>query len=285
MNGQPVDLTSADLDRIAAGFKPDDPDGSPLVLGHPHTDDPAYGWAAGVRRDGDRLLVQFRDVPDTVRNLVDSGRYRNVSVKLSPDKSRLIHVGLLGAVPPAITGLAPVKLSAGGDDGPTIEFSGGTMNEVEQLKAQIAQLKAQLAGGADKDRIKALEDELAKTKDALAQATGKTQETEQAFASYRAAETDKARETRFAGLVAADKILPGEKAKVLAFATALGAATGEIEFAAPDGQVVKVSQEEAYWRDLETRQPQGLLTEFAAPGMTNQIQSSGKIPGDLAKHV
>jgi len=285
MNGQPVDLTSADFDRIAAGFKPDDPDGSPLVFGHPHTDDPAYGWTAGVRRDGDRLLVQFRDVPDTVRNLVDAGRYRNVSVKLSPDKSRLIHVGLLGAVPPAITGLAPVKLSAGGDDGPTIEFSGGTMNEVEQLKAEIARLKAEAAGGADKDRIKALEDELAKTKDALAQATGKTQEAEQAFASYRAAETDKAREARFAALVAADKATPGEKASVLAFAKTLGTAAGEIEFAAPDGQTAKVPQEEAYWRGLEARQPQGLLHEYAAPGTTDQSQVAGKIPVDLTKYM
>ena len=159
------------------------------------------------------------------------------------------------------------------------------MDELTQLKNENAQLKAQLAGGADKNRIKTLEAELALAKGETDTAKAKTTEVEHAFAAHRAAETDKARETRFAGLVAADKILPGEKAKVLAFATALGAATGEIEFAAPDGQVVKRSQEEAYWRDLETRQPQGLLTEFAAPGMTNQIQSSGKIPGDLAKHI
>ena len=283
MSGQAVTLTEADLDRIVSGFRPDDPDGAPLVFGHPTTDAPAYGWVAGLRREGDTLLAAFRDVPEAVRGLVDSGRYRNVSVKLSPDKSRLIHVGLLGAVPPAITGLAPVKFAA--EEGPVIEFSGGTMNEVEQLKAEIARLKAEAAGGADKDRIKALEDELAKTKDALAQATGKTQEAEQAFASYRAAETDKAREARFAALVAADKATPGEKASVLAFAKTLGTAAGEIEFAAPDGQTAKVPQEEAYWRGLEARQPQGLLHEFAAPGTTDQSQVAGKIPVDLTKYM
>lgn len=284
MNGQLVDLTMADLDRLATEFNPSDPDGSPLVFGHPRTDDPAYGWVQGVRRDGDRLLVQFRDVPDGVSDLVAAGRYRNVSVKLSPDKSRLIHVGLLGAVPPAITGLAPVKFSAG-NDGPTIEFSGGTMNEVEQLKAEIARLKAEAAGGADKARIKELEDELAKTKDALAKASGQAAETEKAFAAHRVAEADKARETRFAGLVAADRVLPGEKPKVLAFAKALAASDGEIEFAAPDGQTVKVTKEEAYWRELEARQPQGLLHEFAAPGTADQSQIAGKIPADLTKYM
>jgi len=282
MSGQSVTLTEADLDRIVAGFNPADPDGSPLVFGHPSTDDPAYGWVAGLRRDGDRLLAQYRDVPESVRALVAAGRYRNVSVKLSPDKGKLIHVGLLGAVPPAIPGLAPVKFAAG--DGPTIEFSGGNMDEVAQLKAEIARLKAEAAGGADKARIKELEGELSKTKEALDKATGKAKESEQAFASYRAAEADKARETRFAALVSADKILPGEKAKVLEFAKALAAVPGDIEFAAPDGQSVKVSKEEAYWRELESRQPQGLLHEFAAPG-TTQRQAGGAIPADLAKHV
>lgn len=283
MSGQSVTLTEDDLARIVAGFQPDDPDGSPLVFGHPTTDAPAYGWVAGLRREDGKLLAAFRDVPEMVKDLVATGRYRNVSVKLSPDKSRLIHVGLLGAVPPAISGLSPVKFASG--DGLTIEFSGGAMDELTQLKNENAQLKAQLAGGADKDRIKALEAELAKTKDALAQATGKTQEAEQAFASYRAAEADKARETRFAGLVAADKILPGEKTKVLEFAKALAASAGDIEFAAPDGQTSKVSKEEAYWRELESRPVQGLLHEFAAPGTSGQSQGSGHIPADLAKHV
>lgn len=289
MSGQTVPLSEADLDRIVAGFRPDDPDGAPLVFGHPSIDAPAYGWVAGLRREGGRLLAAFRDVPETVKDLVAAGRYRNVSVKLSPDKGRLVHVGLLGAVPPAITGLSPVKFSAD-DDGLTIEFSGGngSMDEITQLKAQIARLQAEAAGGADKARIKELETELAKTKEDLAKATGKATETEQAFAGYRAAEADKAREARFAALVAADKILPGEKPKVLEFAKALAASAGDIEFAAPDGQTATVSKEEAYWRDLEARSPQGLLHEFAAPGApgtSGQSQAAGKIPADLAKHV
>ncbi len=284
MSGQSVTLTESDLDRIAAAFPTDDSDGSPLVFGHPRTDDPAYGWAQDVRRHGDRLLARFRDVPDAVRDLVAAGRYRNVSVKLTPDKGRLVHVGLLGAVPPAISGLKPVAFQA--DEGLDIEFSeGGPVNEVEQLKAEIARLKAEAAGGADKARIKELEDELAKVKEDLAKATGKAAETEQAFAAHRAAEADKARETRFAALVAADKIMPGEQPKVLAFAKTLSTSAGEIEFAAPDGQTAKVTQEEAYWRELEARQPQGLLHEFSAPGGAAQPQKAGQIPADLAKYV
>lgn len=281
MSGQSVTLTEADLDRVVAGFRPDDPDGAPLVFGHPAVDAPAYGWVAGLRRSGDRLLAQFRDVPEAVRELVAAGRYRNVSIKLTPGKDRLVHVGLLGAVPPAIPGLAPVRFAAG--DGLVIEFSGGTMNEIEQLKAEIARLRAEAAGGADKARIKELEDELARVKAELAQAKGKAEETEKAFAAFRAAEADKAREARFDALVKADKALPGEKASVLAFAKTLSTATGDIEFSAPDGQAAKVSQEEAYWRGLEARQPRGLLHEFAAPAESGK--SGGAIPAGLAKHV
>lgn len=283
MSGQEVTLTEGDLDRIAAGFRPDDPDGAPLVFGHPSTDAPAYGWVQGLRREGGRLLAQFRDVPEAVRALVAAGRYRNVSVKLSPDKGKLVHVGLLGAVPPAISGLKPVAFQAG--DGLTIEFSGGTMDELERLKTENARLQAQLASGADKDRIKSLEAEVALAKGETDKAKAKTVEVEQAFAAHRAAETDKAREARFAALVAADKALPGEKASVLAFAKTLSTATGEIEFAVPDGQAAKVSQEEAYWRGLEARPPQGLLHEFAAPGTTEQSQAAGKIPADLTKYM
>ena len=87
MNGQPVDLTSADFDRIAAGFKPDDPDGSPLVFGHPHTDDPAYGWTAGVR--GMATGGWCNSVHAGHR--AQCGGRRPLPqrlVKLSPDKSR-----------------------------------------------------------------------------------------------------------------------------------------------------------------------------------------------------
>lgn len=284
MSGQQVPLTEADFDRIVAGFDPADPDGSPLVFGHPSLDDPAYGWVQGVRRDGDKLLARFRDVPGTVTDLVAAGRYRNVSIKLSPDKSRLVHVGLLGAVPPAISGLAPVKFSAG--DGLTIEFSnGGDMTELERLQAENTSLKARLANGESAARVKELEADVATAKDATAKAEAKATETAQAFAAYKAEQADTARERRFAALVAADKATPGEKASVLAFAKTLSTATGEIEFAAADGQSAKVSQEEAYWRGLEARQPQGLLHEFAAPGTTEQSQAAGKIPADLTKYM
>lgn len=159
------------------------------------------------------------------------------------------------------------------------------MDELERLKSENARLQAQLASGADKDCIKSLEAEVALAKGETDKAKAKTVEVEQAFAAHRAAETDKAREARFAALVAADKALPGEKASVLAFAKTLSTATGEIEFAVPDGQAAKVSQEEAYWRGLEARPPQGLLHEFAAPGTTEQSQAAGKIPADLTKYM
>lgn len=273
MSGQSVDLTEADLDRIAAAFSADDPDGAPLVFGHPTVDAPAYGWVNGLRREGDRLLAAFRDVPEAVKSLVDAGRYRNVSVKLSPDKGRLVHVGLLGAVPPAIKGLSPVKFSAG--DGLTIEFSsGGNMDELEQARARIRELEAENA--KLKTRMTELEGQSKAAQDKAATA-------EKAFADYRIEEAGRAREKRFAELVKAGKALPGEKPKTLAFAEALAASPGDLEFASSDGQAVKVAKEEAYWRELEARPGNGLCQEFAAPAGSGT--SGGAAPADLTKHV
>ena len=273
MSGQSVNLTEADLDRIAAAFTADDPDGAPLVFGHPTVDAPAYGWVSGLRREGDRLLAAFRDVPEAVKSLVDAGRYRNVSVKLSPDKGRLVHVGLLGAAPPAIKGLLPVKFSAG--DGLTIEFSsGGDMNELEQARARIRELEAENAKLTA--RVAELEGQSKAAQDKAATA-------EKAFADYRIEEAGRGREKRFAELVKAGKALPGEKAKTLAFAEALAASTGDLEFASSDGQTVKVAKEEAYWRELEARPENNLCQEFAAP--TGSGKPGGAVPADLTKHV
>ena len=97
-----------ELDEMAANFDASNP--FPLVIGHPKTDSPAYGWGASVKRDGPTLFARFGQVHDGVNKAAQSGAYRNRSIKVAkgPKGWKIVHVGLLGAAPPAVEGLAPV---------------------------------------------------------------------------------------------------------------------------------------------------------------------------------
>ena len=97
--------TEQDLDEIVANHSADRP--APAVVGHPKTDDPAWGWTAALKREGASLYAKFKDVAKEFADAVEAGRYRNRSVKIgkTADGYRLIHVGWLGAAPPAYLGV------------------------------------------------------------------------------------------------------------------------------------------------------------------------------------
>jgi len=96
----------------------------PLVIGHPKHDDPAYGWVEGLKKavkDGTQvLLAKFKDVVPEFIDAAKSGRYKKRSASFYND-GRLRHVGILGAVPPAVKGLTNVAFSD--DPGISFEFS------------------------------------------------------------------------------------------------------------------------------------------------------------------
>ncbi len=272
MSGREVNLTSEALSSIATSYDPAKRQ-APLVFGHPALNGPAFGWVEQVRLVGDVLQAKFRDVPDEVRQLVSAGRYRHVSMSLFPDGG-LRHVGLLGATPPAIDGLGEVEFGADTET-TTIEFSAepqGSGEEgmtIEEARKRIEELEGQNR-------------QLTTQREEAVQAKDKTTAD---FAAYRGEQEAKAREARFEALVTTEKVLPAEKEQVLGFAATLGKAGATINFAA-EGKVEQISQEEAYWRSLEARPKNGLLTEFA----TASRAASGKAtedttPADLTSKV
>ncbi len=101
----------ADLDRIVANHQPGAE--APLVIGHPATDAPAWGWTDALRRVGDSLQMRVRDVHQEFAAAVEAGRYRKRSVRLSEGANgwELLHVGFLGAAPPSLK-LAPIAFRA-----------------------------------------------------------------------------------------------------------------------------------------------------------------------------
>lgn len=117
--GQKVAFTAADLAGIAAAYDPALSE-APLVVGHPKTDDPAYGWVKTLKLEGERLVAEPHQVDAAFADLVAAGRFKKVSASLfrpdaanSPKKGGwyLRHIGFLGAQAPAVKGLKSVQLS------------------------------------------------------------------------------------------------------------------------------------------------------------------------------
>jgi hypothetical protein len=91
----------------------------PAVLGHPEHDKPAYGWVEGLRKVAEDvkgigkvnvLYAKFKDVVPEFAQAVKDGLFKKRSASFYPD-GRLRHVGFLGAMPPAVKGLANLKFA------------------------------------------------------------------------------------------------------------------------------------------------------------------------------
>lgn len=83
---------------------------APLVKGHPGSDEPAYGWVESLQRKGDIIFAKLKDVaPELIKEIRD-GKFKKVSIALYND-FMLRHIGLLGAMPPAVKGLKNVCFS------------------------------------------------------------------------------------------------------------------------------------------------------------------------------
>ena len=109
--GREVAIDEGHLDRIVAAHAGADP--TPVVVGHPEVDGPAFAWVDGLRRTGDRLQATLRDIAPAFREAVEAGRYAGRSIALQGDTLR--HLGFLGGRAPAVPGLAPTQFAGEAD--------------------------------------------------------------------------------------------------------------------------------------------------------------------------
>jgi hypothetical protein len=121
VDGSRHSFSRDDLVQAAAAYDPDG-DPAPLVIGHPAIDHPAYGWATGLRLEGDELIADVDRVESAFAETVNAGRYRKVSASFYPPAHHgnpkpgswyLKHIGFLGAAAPALKGLGTVSLAEG----------------------------------------------------------------------------------------------------------------------------------------------------------------------------
>lgn len=124
--GNPQNFTLADVQAIAACYDPAKHE-APLTLGHPSDNKPAYGWVRSLQAMPDGRLMMLADQIDPAfAEGVKSGRFKKRSSSFyppnhpgnpAPGNWYLRHVAWLGALPPAVKGLADASFSVQSNDG------------------------------------------------------------------------------------------------------------------------------------------------------------------------
>ena len=137
MHGQAVDLSPDLLAQLAASYDPAIYQ-APLVIGHPKTNSPAFGHLAKLELTPEGLFGVPIEVDPAFADAVNSGKYPQRSLSFwpadhpsspTPGQPYIRHLGVLGAVPPAIPGLLGADLA--GDEAVTLEFSAPILPTME----------------------------------------------------------------------------------------------------------------------------------------------------------
>lgn len=128
MSGAALEFSESDLAACAAAYDPAKHE-APIVVGHPKSDGPAYGWVKSLAF-ADGLEAEPHQVNPEFAELVNGGAFKKVSASFyTPDSPQnpvpgvyyLRHVGFLGAQPPAVKGLRNPEF-AEGEEG-VVEFA------------------------------------------------------------------------------------------------------------------------------------------------------------------
>jgi hypothetical protein len=210
--------TEADLDKLVQNFNAEDQ--VPIVVGHPATDSPAWGWIAEVKRHGSVLLGRIGELHQDFAAALAQKKFKNRSVRIArtPSGPKLLHLGYLGAALPQVEGLKQAAQFAGDGDCIDHEFA---------LQTDDGRRNTQEDEEMDKDeRIKQLEADLAAEKAAR---TSEQQAAAQTRAAARKDEFSRFVETE---MVATGKIAAERKNEVVSFMESL-----------PDGEQADFSVE------------------------------------------
>ncbi|MEH6740925.1 MAG: hypothetical protein V7695_20620, partial [Sulfitobacter sp.] len=121
MVGPAISYSADDLAGIVTSYDPEIAP-APVVIGHPTTDAPAYGWVENLEYDAtaDVLYADLGSLEPAFVSAVKAGRYKKVSMSFhmpdapnnpTPGSWHAKHVGFLGGAAPAVSGLKPVAFA------------------------------------------------------------------------------------------------------------------------------------------------------------------------------
>lgn len=272
MNGEPITYSAADLKAAADAYNAETAP-APIVVGHPTTDAPAFGWAESFEFDAtsQRLYANVGEIDPAFAEAVRAGRYKKVSLSFHrpnasanpvPGAWYPKHIGFLGGAAPAVSGLRNVSFSADADAPVfTAEFGERGFEESASLLRGLRDFLIEKFGLEDADKalpayriewLSEMECDPKPINPSYASPQKKEQKVPKTDAEFAVREAElaardaalKAREAKashddnvaFAEtLVAGEKLLPESKDKVVAILDALGSET--VAFAGSDGSV------------------------------------------------
>lgn len=180
------EYTEKDLDEMVRAFNETSQTVRPyLKLGHDNAQKlaqkdgfPAVGWATNLRRVGEKLVADFKNVPGKIYDLIVSGAYRKVSseiwwnVELIGKKyaRALKAVALLGADTPAVQTLNDIiEFYASHGEVKSYDAGDGDVHE-HTLEIQKTQEDSKM------DALKQAQDQLAESQQNLTEAQKKVAE-------------------------------------------------------------------------------------------------------------
>lgn len=228
-SGEQVTLSEADLQGLAESYD-EGAFSAPIVVGHPRTNAPAYGWVSGLEFSAAGVHAEPRDVEPRFAEMVRKRRFAKISASLYMPGNEshpvdgatapyLRHVGFLGAAAPAIQGLKEASLS---DDGDAVT--------IEINLAEPARISTRLAD-PEEDPVP---DDIKQQEADLAERERKLEKREKRHKAAAQKAQLKGFEEFAKGLEADGRILPRHTPTVVALLAALPA-TAEVEFAESAG--------------------------------------------------
>lgn len=148
MNGQPYPVDDAKLDQIVTATQnyPYQNSEIPIVIGHPKSDSPKFGsiLKSGIKRLGDQILGHPNHLAPMFIEWIEEKLYDTISIALRSDGS-IRHIGFLGGMPPAVTGLSPVHFAEVDRAVAFAEFNKITPNVGQNIFAKEVEIGNQIA--------------------------------------------------------------------------------------------------------------------------------------------
>ncbi len=229
--GHEKDWTEADLNTIAARYNEQKEHEAPLVIGHPETNHPAYGWVESLKVEGGKLLAKAAQIVPEFAEAIKNGLFKKRSISLYQDLL-LRHVGFLGAVPPAVKGLKDMTFS---DMDKCTLIETATIPEVisfaeyEKVKTSLAATELKAAELTEK--LKLSESKFASLTERHAEIINSQQLLQKKFAEFRQSTADREFKSFMDAKMAARAITPAQAEMVYQFKKDLeGSETENLNF-------------------------------------------------------
>lgn len=135
-NGVTKNYTLDDLNQIITNHS----EPTPIVVGHPKDNSPAFGWIKSLFLKGESLFAEASDIVPEFLDLLKQKIYKNRSVSLKTNADGelfLNHVAFLGGALPAVKGLEELNLSADDSELFDFDFSESELLEMFSVEEEL----------------------------------------------------------------------------------------------------------------------------------------------------